>query len=136
MSLTRILAKSNDGYPKQLDKENVIEDLLSLELKRDSQNVFPEDAVGDANLTSLVIFCGCRDKNCNLLEHATKPYKNIINQFDAFCREASLPNQHVSDIIQQEHNLVYDVLDERNRLNYDCRKIAMAKVVFKTLLSS
>ena len=48
-------------------QKNVIEDLLSLDLKRDSQNGFPEDAFGDANLTSVVIFIGCRDKNPNRL---------------------------------------------------------------------
>ena len=58
-------------------QKNVIDDFSSIELKRDSQNMFPEDAFGDADLTSVVIFIGCRDNNHNLLEHATKPCKNV-----------------------------------------------------------
>ena len=90
------------------DTENVKDDFSSIERKRDSQNVFPEDAFGDANLTSVVIFFGCKDKNHNLLEHATKLCKNIITQFNAFSRESNLPNQYVSDIMKTEHILIYE----------------------------
>ena len=81
-------------------QKNVIDDFSSIELKRDSQNMFPEDAFGDADLTSVVIFIGCRDNNHNLLEHATKPCKNVPTRSNSFSREANLSNQYVSDIIK------------------------------------
>ena len=116
-------------------QKDVIERLASLELKDDdSQNVFPEEAFGNANITSMAMFFGCRDKNCNLLEYETNLYKNVITRFNAFSREANLPKQYVSDIMKEEHNLIYDALVERNGLIYVCGKIALANVVFKTLV--
>ena len=115
-------------------QKDVIEHLASLELKGDLQNVFPEEAFRDANITSMAMFFGCRDKNCNLLEYETNLYKNVITRFNAFSREANLPKQYVSDIMKEEHNLIYDALVERNGLIYVCGKIALANVVFKTLV--
>ena len=91
--------------------------------------MFPEDAFGDADLASMVMFIKCRDKNPNLLEHATKPCKNVLTQFNAFYREANLPNQYVSDNMIQEDILIYDAMADPNGLIYVRGKITLSRCI-------
>ena len=112
--------------------EEIVQSLEALELNDPMTNVISN--VGSATKT-MTMFFGCRDKGCNLLEHETNMFSNLMTRFNAFSREANCPKQYVSDVMKKEHHLIYNALVEQNGLIYVCGKIAMADTVFKTLVS-
>jgi nitric-oxide synthase len=124
-------------YERLLSKkyDDIVQKIGTLELSDHMANIVSNEESKNSGTTTITMFFGCRDKGCNLLEHETNVYSEIMTRFDAFSREPNCPKQYVSDVMRKEHHLIYNALVEQNGLIYVCGKTAMADTVFKTLVS-
>ena len=101
ISIPRILAKLDDGYPKHFDTEKCHRRFF---INRAEKRL--AKYVSGRRLWRRQSHI--HGNNHNLLEHVTKPCKNVPTRFNVFSREANLPNQYVSDIMKPEHIPIYE----------------------------
>ena len=115
--------------------EDFVERLENLKLDHRTIDTSFEKLHEKSDTTCMTMFFGCRDQESNLLASETNVFTNVMKRFNTFSREQNLPKQYVSDIMKEEHHLIYDALVEKNGLIFVCGKITMADTVFKTLVS-